>query len=77
MTCCRHCAPRPFSATYASVVLLGNSDTEKAVVDLESRGIVPCINAVCGQCGKLSVLVYDDSYVHSLALWEKLGAYLA
>ena len=76
MTSCRHCLRLPLNSSYGSVALLGNKDLEQCVVSMEGRGIVPCVNAVCGRCGKLSVIVYDGSCVHSLALWERLGKYL-
>ncbi len=79
MTSCRHCKPTPFTKSYASVALLGNECLESAVEALEGRGIVPCVNAVCGKCGELSVIVYEDCeapYVHALAMWERVGKYL-
>ena len=79
MTSCRHCHPREFQTSYASTVLLGNEDLKSAIETLENRGIVPCVTAVCGKCGKLSVVMYQgsaDPYVHSLAMWNCLGRFL-
>jgi len=64
--------------SYASVALLGKTSLEDAVTELEGQGIVPCINAVCGSCGRLSVILYDveEPYLHSLVLFKVLRPYL-
>lgn len=74
---CRHCCCVPLRRTYASVALLGTEELSCAVERLESRGIVPCVTAFCGECNRLSAIVYDGDYVHGLALWERLGKYLS
>lgn len=79
MASCRHCVSASFEPSYASVALLGTRDLRDSVELLESRGIVPCVSAVCGKCGRLSVLVRGDErapFVHSLAMWERLGRHL-
>jgi hypothetical protein len=75
---CRHCSPRPMVSSYASVAFLGKKTLEDAVQELEGVGIVPCVNAVCGTCGRLSVILYDvqEPYLHSLVLFKVLKSYL-
>lgn len=75
---CRHCDPLDFRRSYASVALLGRRDLREAVENVEARGIVPCITAVCPRCGKLSLIVHDARapYVHALAVWDRVGGYL-
>ena len=75
---CRHCVPRAFAPSYASVALLGSGDLEASVKDVESQGIVPSVTAVCPECGKVTAIVGDsrDPYVHVVGLWRLLGAYL-
>jgi len=56
------------------------NDLEIEVESLESRGIVPSVTAVCGTCGRLSIILYDgalEPYVHALALYAQVGKYLA
>ncbi len=75
---CRHCQPRPFTKSYASVALLGQESLEHAITDLENRGIVPCVTAICGKCNKLSTIMYDveEPHLHSLVIYKILGKYL-
>ena len=65
--------------TYASITLLGTEDLETRVDQVESVGIVPCVTAVCGECGKMSLVLYEgvaDPYVHALAMYERLVEHL-
>jgi len=55
-------------------------DLQTEVEALESRGIVPSVTAVCGTFGRLSIILYDgarEPYVHGLALYERIGNYVA
>ena len=76
---CRHCHPKPFERSYASVILLGQQDLRASVDELESKGIMPCLTAICPECSKLSVIYNADDiapFVHTIALWKRLGPYL-
>jgi hypothetical protein len=46
---------------------------------LESRGIVPCVTAICGRCGRTSVVLHEgarDPLAHALALYERVGRFI-
>ena len=44
---------------------------------VEDVGIVPCVTAVCGECGRISVIAYDGSCAHALGLWKRYGKFIA
>lgn len=74
---CRHCTQTPLNATYSSTVFLGHSHPlDEAVHAVESLGIIPCVTAVCGSCGRLSLIVHDNSVLHSLGLYRRFGKFL-
>ena len=74
---CRHCTQTPLSATYSSTVFLGHSHSlDDDVRAVESLGIIPCVTAVCGSCGRLSLIAQDGSVLHSLGLYRSFGKFL-
>ena len=90
ITFCRHCRPVPFARTYASVLVLGEKGADSAlqgapasirsaIEKVEAEGIVPCLTAVCPECGQVTALMVEgccDPHVHVLGVWRRLGPWL-
>jgi hypothetical protein len=77
---CRHCSSCAARATYASVIVCGSNDVHQTIEFVENKGIVPCVTAICGGCGRVSLILHEgskDPFAHSLAMWERYGKFIA
>ena len=75
--CCRHCAGiDPDETSYASV-LVGNGGMRVMVESIEAR-IIPCVTAVCSECGRVSLLSNGTpaSCVRTVAMWRRMAEWL-
>ena len=77
-TKCRHCNPFPLKDTYASI-LVGNGEARllDTLDSLEQR-LIPCVTAVCPQCGKVTVLSggTTPSVVNTIVMWKHLRPWI-
>lgn len=75
---CRHCASLCLSQeSYASTLVGEKGVFLHTVLSIEER-IIPCVTAVCPDCGRVSLLSDGtvESCVRTVAMWRRVAEWV-